>query len=211
MVRTALYTRVSTSDQNCEAQLRELRLYAEQRGWEIVDEFSDQISGAKGRRPGLNRLLDTARQHRFDSVLCWKLDRFGRSLPDCLSAIQELQSSGVRFIATSQGIDTDENNPASRFLLHILAAAAEFERELIRERAHAGLSRYREDYDKGRVGKEVQSRSGKNLPVGRPKRVFDRQAVLELRRQGLSWREIAKRLGVGKGTVVRAAQEARIA
>ena len=188
------------------AQLRELRTYAERRGWEIVAEFSDQMSGAKGRRPGLQQLLDQANKQSFDAVLCWKLDRFGRSLPDCLSAIQELQSCGVRFIATSQGIDTDENNPASRFLLHILAAAAEFERELIRERAHAGLSRYQADYRAGKVGKEVQSRSGKNLPVGRPKRIFDRQAVHKLRQKGLSWRAIAKELGVGKGTVIRASE-----
>jgi putative DNA-invertase from lambdoid prophage Rac len=136
-----------------------------------------------------------AAQRKFDIVLCWKLDRFGRSLLNCKSALQQLQSHGVRFIVTSQNIDTDESNPASRFLLHILMAAAEFERELIRERAATGLRRYRDEYQAGKVGKETRSRSGKNLPVGRPKRVFDRQKVVELRMQGLNLRQIASKLG----------------
>ena len=109
----------------------------------------------------------------------------------------------MRFIATSQNIDTDESNPAARFFLHILMAAAEFERELIRERAQAGLNRYRHDYSAGKVGKETRSRSGKNLPVGRPKRVFDRQTGAALRIQGLSYRQIASRLNLGEGTVRR--------
>ena len=94
-------------------------------------------------------------------MLCWKLDRFGRSLIDCLATIQELKSAGVRFIAITQGIDTDETNPAERFQLQVLAAAAEFERELIRERVLAGTTRYRQDYESGKIGKERTSRSGK--------------------------------------------------
>jgi DNA invertase Pin-like site-specific DNA recombinase len=144
-----------------------------------------------------------AGQRKFDVILCWKLDRFGRSLLHCKSALQELHGYGVRFIATSQNIDTDESNPASRFLLHILMAAAEFERELIRERSMAGLKRYRGQYAAGKVGKEVHSRSGKDLPVGRPKRIFARQEVLELRGRGLSYRQIARQIGIGEGTVRR--------
>jgi DNA invertase Pin-like site-specific DNA recombinase len=142
-------------------------------------------------------------QRKFDVILCWKLDRFGRSLLHCKSALQELQGYGVRFIATSQNIDTDESNPAARFLLHILMAAAEFERELIRERSMAGLKRYRGQYAAGKVGKEVHSKSGKDLPVGRPKRVFARHRVFELRAQGLSYRQIARQLEIGEGTVRR--------
>src|SRR6266853_4757337 len=130
--------------------------------------------------------MHEAGQRKFDLILCWKLDRCGRSLLHCKSALQELQGYGVRFIATSQNIDTDESNPAARFLLHILMAAAEFERELIRERSVAGLKRYRGQYAGGKVGKEVHSKSGKDLPVGRPKRIFPRQRVLELRAEGLS-------------------------
>jgi DNA invertase Pin-like site-specific DNA recombinase len=79
------------------------------------------------------------RKRRFDAVPVWKLDRFGRSLVHCVGAIQELVSMGVRFLAISQGLDTDESNPGSKLLLHILAAVAQFERELIRERVAAGM------------------------------------------------------------------------
>ena len=136
-------------------------------------------------------------------ILCWKLDRFGRSLLHCKSALHELQGYGVRFIATSQNTDTDDSNPAARFLLHILMAAAEFERELIRERSMAGLKRYRRQYAAGKVGKEVHSRSGKDLPVGRPQRTFDRYQVFHLRTRGLSYRQIARQIGIGEGTVRR--------
>jgi putative DNA-invertase from lambdoid prophage Rac len=151
--------------------------------------------------------MAAAARRELDVVLCWKLDRFGRSLLNCKTALQQLQSQGIRVIATSQNIDTDESNPAARFLLHILMAAAEFERELIRERAAAGLKRYRTDYDAGKVGKETRSRSGKNLPVCRPRKVFDRQQVIELRSQGLSPRRIASHLGFGEGTVRRILRE----
>ena len=103
---------------------------------------------------------------------------------DCLNNIHILEDHGIRFIAVTQGLDTDQRNPASRFLLHVLGAAAEFERSLIRERTLAGRLRYQQDYNAGRVGKTVYSRSGKNLPVGRPKRIFSRDRVVEMRRQG---------------------------
>jgi DNA invertase Pin-like site-specific DNA recombinase len=206
-VRAAIYARVSTTDQNCELQLAELREYIRRHGWENGGEYVDTgWSGAKASRPQFDRLVRDAAQRKFDAILCWKLDRFGRSLLHCKTALQQLQRHGVRFIATSQGIDTDESNPASRFLLHILMAAAEFERELIRERSLAGLKRYRGQYAAGKVGKEVHSRSGKNLPVGRPRRTFDRYQVLNLRARGLSYRQIARQLGIGEGTVRRVLQ-----
>jgi putative DNA-invertase from lambdoid prophage Rac len=204
IMRAAIYARVSTTDQNCELQLVELREYIRRRGWDAAGEYVDTgWSGSKASRPEFDRLMRAAAKREFDIVLCWKLDRFGRSLLNCKTALEQLQRHGVRFIATSQNIDTDESNPAARFLLHILMAAAEFERELIRERSAAGLRRYRTDYDSGKVGKETRSRSGKNLPVGRPRKVFDRQKVTELRGQGLSPRAIASQLSVGEGTVRR--------
>lgn len=203
-MKAAIYARVSTKDQNCELQLNELREYIHRHGWENVGEYVDSgWSGAKASRPEFDRLMQDAGKRRFDVVLVWKLDRFGRSLVNCKVALHQLQSYGVRFIATSQNIDTDESNPAARFLLNMLMAAAEFERELIRERAAAGLKRYRQDYGAGRVGKETRSRSGKNLPVGRPRRVFDRERVAALRAEGLSYRQIASQLGLGEGTVRR--------
>ena len=205
-MRFALCVRVSTGDQNPELQLRDLRAYASNRG-EIVETYQDVASGSTTARPGLNRLMADAKARKFDCVLVWKLDRFGRSIVDCLNNIRTLDENSVRLIAVTQGLDTDCKNPASRFLVNVLAAAAEFERELIRERTHAGRLRYQQDFDNGKVGKTVQSRSGRNLPPHRPKRIFDRERVIELRRQGLSLRQIARRLGLGLGTVARTLQE----
>jgi DNA invertase Pin-like site-specific DNA recombinase len=205
-MRAAIYTRVSTSDQNDELQLREIQDYATRQGWQIAELYHDVASGAKSSRPELNRLMADTRARKFDCLLVWKLDRFGRSLVDCLNNIRTLEDHGIRFIAVTQGLDTDQRNPASRFLLHVLGAAAEFERSLIREPTQAGRVRNQQDFNAGRVGKSVYSRSGKNLPVGRPKRIFNRERVIELRRSGASIRVIAKQLGVGVGTVVRTLQ-----
>jgi DNA invertase Pin-like site-specific DNA recombinase len=202
-VKVAIYTRVSTTDQNAELQIRELNDYATNYGWEIVETYADVMSGAKATRPGLNRLMADAMARKFDCLLVWKLDRFGRSLVDCLNNIRTLEDHGIRFIAVTQGLDTDQRNPASRFLLHVLGAAAEFERSLIRERTQAGRLRYRQDFESGKVGKTVYSRSGRSLPPHRPKKVFDREEVVRLRLQGRSYRQIAKALGLGVGTVSR--------
>ena len=187
----AIYARVSTADQHNAIQIRELTEYVERRGWELAGVYQDTMSGAKANRPGLDKLMADARQRRFDAVLVWKLDRFGRSLVHCVSGIQELSSLGIRFIATSQGLDTDESNPASKLLLHILAAVAQFERELIRERTIAGL--------------RVAKANGKQ--VGRPKRVFRRDELVRLREEGQSWRTIASRLGIPVMTAVDAYRE----
>jgi putative DNA-invertase from lambdoid prophage Rac len=188
-VRAGLYARVSTSDQDCGMQLRELREYALRRGWPVAGEYVDTgWSGAKASRPQLDRLMQDASKRSFDAVLVYKLVRFGRSVRNCLDGIEALRAHGVRFLAVSQNIDTDESNPTSRLMLHILAAVAEFEREMIRERVCAGVKNARQ--------------KGKRL--GRPKAVFDRQRAVELRHQGRSFPEIARELGVGLGTVVRA-------
>jgi len=188
-MRIALYARVSTTDQSCEMQLRELHDYVPTRGWEVVEEYVDTSwSGAKTRRPALDRLLADARVRRFDVVLVWKLDRWGRSLLDCIHSIQELVSLGVRFLAVTQNFDTDESNPMSRFLLHILAAFGELEREMIRERVRTGLRNAR----------------AKGKPLGRPKRIFRRDEACRLRAEGMSWRKIAKTLDVPVSTVMSA-------
>jgi DNA invertase Pin-like site-specific DNA recombinase len=154
----------------------------------------------------LNRLIEDASARKFEILLVWKLDRFGRSVVDCLNNIEELGRHRIRFIATTQNLDTDEKNPASRLLLHVLGAAAEFERSLIRERTLAGQQRYRHDYAAGKVGKSVSSRSGKNRPPHRPKKIFNRDSVAALHAQGLSIRATATKLGVGVGTVLRTLQ-----
>lgn len=190
-MKAAIYARVSTTDQTNTIQVRELNEYVERRGWEVVGIYQDQMSGAKASRPGLDQLMADARLRKFDAVLVWKLDRFGRSLVHCVSGIQELASLGIRFLAISQGLDTDESNPASKLLMHILAAVAQFERELIRERVSAGM----------RAAKTHGTKTGN--AIGRPRRVFDREEVVRLRRSGLSFEKISRQMRVGVGTVVR--------
>ena len=203
-MRAAIYARVSTTDQKCEMQLGELREYVLRRGWEPAAEYVDTgWSGAKASRPEFDRLVRDAGKRAVDVILCWKLDRFGRSLLHCKTAIEQLRAYGVRFIVTSQNFDTDESNPTSRFLLHVLMAAAEFERELIHERSVLGQKRYRAQYEAGKIGKEIHSKSGLDLPVGRPKRIFARERVPELRAQGYSYRQIARQMKIGEGTVRR--------
>jgi putative DNA-invertase from lambdoid prophage Rac len=201
-MRAAIYARVSTLDQHCEMQLKELREYCERRGWTISGEYVDTgWSGAKASRPELDRIMHDAGQHRFDAILVWKLDRFGRSVLNLSEQLARLNSWGIRFLATTQALDTDASNPTSRLMLHILASVAEFERDMIRERVTSGLKNYREAFKQKRVGRDRHSHSGMNLTVGRPRKVFDRERAFELRQEGLSMRAIARKLKVSIGTV----------
>jgi DNA invertase Pin-like site-specific DNA recombinase len=187
-MKTAIYARVSTTDQNCEVQLRELREYVARRGWDPACEYVDAgFSGAQSSRPALDRLMAASSRHEFDCVLVWKIHRFGRSVLHLSQQLAALTSYGVRFVAVSQGLDTDASNPSSRLMLTILAGVAEFEREMIKERTLSGV--------------RAAKASGKVL--GRPRRVFRRDEVVRLRDdQGMSWRAIAKQLGVPVSTLV---------
>ena len=189
----AIYTRVSTRRQEATNQLPELHRYAKAQGWEAV-EFVDQISGAKASRPGLEQLIEAARRREVDVVIVWKLDRFGRSLSHLVQTLQELERLGVRFIAVTQGIDTDKGNASGRLLMHVLAAIAEFERELIRERINAGLDRARA--------------KGVKLGGFRKAKVFDRQRVIELRKAGQTYDEIMAATGIARGTILRVLDKA---
>lgn len=192
-VTVALYARVSTTDQDCAMQISELREYCSRRGWTLFWEYVDRgWSGRRADRPELLRLMADAAKRKFGAVLVWKLDRFGRSVLDLTQNISKLKSSDVRFIAISQAIDTGEGGPGSTLMLHILSAIAEFETELVRERVKAGLEEAR------RSG----TRSGNS--IGRPAKVFRKDEALRLRAEGVSIREIARRLHVGRGTIERA-------
>jgi len=184
-VRAAVYARVSTVDQNCQMQLHELAEFSARSGWETIEYIDQGVSGAKRSRPALDRLLADARLRRFDVVVCWKLDRFGRSMLDLIENIRELDKLGIRFIAPTQGIDTDQKSPTGRLILHILAALAEFERGMIVERTRAGVA-------------EAQ-RQGKHC--GRPRRVFRRDEAVQLRAEGLSWTAISSQLGLPVSTI----------
>jgi DNA invertase Pin-like site-specific DNA recombinase len=186
--RVAFYSRVSTlHGQDPELQLRELREYATHRGWSLVREYVDRgVSGAKESRPGLNELMADAHRRAFDVVLVWKLDRFGRSLRHLVNALAELEARGVAFVSLRDNLDL--TTPAGRLMFQIIGAMAEFERSLIRERVRAGLRNAR----------------AKGKRLGRPKADVDVARVKELRNSGRSWRAIAKQMGLGLGTVVRA-------
>jgi DNA invertase Pin-like site-specific DNA recombinase len=186
-MRIAFYARVSTADQDCSQQLTALREYAAARGWEVAGEYVDTISGTKDKRPAMDRLMADARRRAVDAIAVWKIDRWGRSLPHFVSSVQELASLGVRFIALTQGIDTDAANPTSRLLLNLLAAFAEFERELIVERTKAGLQRARSE---GRIG-------------GRPRLIVQRDKIREMAATGSSMRQIAAVLGISAASVCR--------
>jgi DNA invertase Pin-like site-specific DNA recombinase len=182
--RVALYARVSTCNgqQDPELQLRELREYARLRGLTIVGEYVDRISGSKDSRPALNQLMADASQRKFDAVLVWKLDRFGRSLRHLVNALAELEAFGLSFISLRDNLDL--STPSGRLMFQIIGAMAEFERSLTQERGKAGLRNAR----------------AKGKRLGRPP-VFVSQSRLDtLRASGASWRAISKELGVGNGS-----------
>ncbi len=179
---------MSTSDQTCAQQLQELRSYALARGWVVQGEYVDEaVSGKRDSRPALDRLMKAARRRSLDAVACWKLDRWGRSMPHFVQSVRELDSLGVRFAVITQGIDTDQSNPTSRLMLNMLAAFAELERELIVERTMAGLARARAAGKRG----------------GRPRKVVNRSKVQALAANGDSLATIAKAVGVSKSSVHR--------
>lgn len=187
-MKIGIYARVSTTDQDCSQQLRDLREYAAARRWDIQGEYVDHgVSGTKDTRPAMSRLMDAARRRALDAIIVWKIDRWGRSMPGFVSSVQELRSLSVRFIAVTQGIDTDEGNPTARLMLNLLASFAEFERELIVERTRAGLQRARRE---GRIG-------------GRPKLVVNRAKVLAMNSDGMTTREIGEELDISPASVCR--------
>ncbi len=152
--RAGIYARVSTTDQTCENQLIELRRYCEARGWTTTEYVDTGISGAKDRRPALDRLMTAVHQRRIDAVVVWRLDRFGRSLKHLIDAIGELHQAGVAFVCPDQSIDT--SSTTGRLMLHVLGAFAEFERDIIRERINAGLARAKANGQKlGRRQKHI--------------------------------------------------------
>jgi putative DNA-invertase from lambdoid prophage Rac len=188
----AIYARVSTSDQSCEMQLHELRHYVAKRGWEVFQEYVDTgFSGAAASRPQLDQLLQDARLRKFEAVLVWKLDRWGRSVAHCVRSIQELVSLGIRFLSPTESIDTGADSPMSKFLMHLFAAFAEMERGIIRERVQAG----------------VRAAKARGTRLGRPQRVFRRDDAIRLRAEGKSWRVIARALDLPMSTVIDACRD----
>jgi DNA invertase Pin-like site-specific DNA recombinase len=193
--RLALYARVSTGEQSCENQALALRAYATARGWPSTDYADQGISGAKDRRPALDAMMAAARARKVDAIVCVKLDRLARSVHHLVTLGKELEALGVDMIVLDQGIDT--STPSGRLLFHMLAAIAEFERDLIRERVTAGLRR----------AQLRGTRSGR--AIGRPRvHQVDTGALQALMTgEHLSLRGAARRLGVSPHAARRAVQE----
>jgi|ERR1051326_1661186 DNA invertase Pin-like site-specific DNA recombinase len=207
-ITVAIYARVSTKDQHCDMQLTDLRAHAGRMGWKIAAEYVETASGKAGaRRPEQRKLLADAGGRKFDAVLVWRIDRFGRSISDFVQNVQTLDAAGVRFIVPSQGIDTDQRNPMANFLMKLLALFAELERELIVERVTAGVRSYRELHAAGKIGRHRHSKSGEDKPIGRPRTVASFGRARELRAQGWGWHRISIELGIAKTTLRRALGE----
>ncbi|MCZ6753384.1 MAG: recombinase family protein [Acidobacteria bacterium] len=180
-----MYSRVSTANgQDPEMQLRELRKYCQRRVWGIVKEYVDVgISGAKEKRPELDRLLADAHQRRLDTVVVWRFDRFARSASHLLRALEMFRALGIELVSLSEQVDT--STPTGKMVFTVLGAVAELERSLIVERVRAGLRNAR----------------AKGKRLGRPRMVVDVDKVARLRAQGVSWRAIGATLGLSSRTV----------
>ncbi len=191
IVKAAIYARVSTANngQSPEMQLRELREYIDRRDWKMAGEYVDTgISGAKEKRPELDRLMADAHRRRFDAIVVWKFDRFARSVSHLLRALETFKALGIEFVSLSEQVDT--STPTGRMIFTVLGAVAELERSLIAERVRAGLRNAR----------------AKGKKLGRPKKAVNVAKIAALRAQGRSWSEISALMGMGRGTAQRALQ-----
>jgi DNA invertase Pin-like site-specific DNA recombinase len=189
-MKAALYARVSTTNgQDPTMQTRELKEYCERRGWKIAGEYVDAgISGAREKRPELDRLMADAHRRRFDAIVVWKFDRFARSVSHLLRALETFKALGIEFVSLSEQVDT--STPTGRMIFTVLGAVAELERSLIAERVRAGLRNAR----------------AKGKRLGRPKVDVDAARIAHLRASGHSWNAITSQLGIGRGTAYRALQ-----
>jgi DNA invertase Pin-like site-specific DNA recombinase len=191
--KVGLYGRVSTTDkgQDPELQLKDLRAYANARGWKVFGEYVDKgESGAKDRRPQLDRLMEDARKRRIDGILVWKLDRFGRSLKSLVTTLEEFRALGIQFVSYTENLDF--STPAGRAMANLIGVFAEFERDLIRERVRAG----------------IQNAKSKGIRVGRRPLIDKRLlgTVRDMKGKGMSIRGISKELGLSKSLVHKSLQ-----
>jgi len=187
--RAVIYCRISTQDQSCERQERDLTAFAARAGYEIVGVFRETASGARVDRAERRKVMALAQRRAIDAVLVTELSRWGRGTLDLLHTLKELEARHVSMIAMS-GLAFDLSTPHGRMLATVIAGIAEFERELIRERVRSGMA----------AAKARGKRLGRQ-PGQRPK--SDRLApkVLALVAQGRSYRLIGRELGLSKNTV----------
>ena len=181
MMRCVIYGRISTPDQHLDTQLYPLRELAARRGFEIVQEYTDTVSGSKSRRPGLDALLADAHRRKFGVVLIVAFDRLARSVRHFLSIVDELNDLGVDIVSARENIDT--SGAMGRMFITIVGSMAELERSLIVERIRAGMRRRKLD----------------GLRCGRAPLDVDHQALARDRLAGMSLSKVAKKYGVSTG------------
>lgn len=187
IVRAFLYARVSTGEQHEGMQLREMQEFAKRRGWD-TEIFPDVgQSGAKERRPELDRMMALVRKRKCDVVLVYRFDRFARSLRQLVNALEEFKALGVQFVSVHENIDT--TLPHGELMFHLFAAIAQFERALIRERVKSGVEHAR----------------AKGVRLGRPRRIANNAKILSQRRGGMRWGAIARKHEVSISTAKRLA------
>ena len=186
IMKVGIYARVSTQDQQTlPLQIKDLRQFAKRRKWKIEIEISDVASGAK-TRPKREELLKLARQRKIDCILVWRLDRFGRSLADLITTLDELNSLGVSFVSLNESLDL--TTPSGKALAGMLAVFAEFERSILKERVRAGI---------------IEARS-KGKAHGRPRTASNKkEEVRKLFSKGMSKSEISRQLKIGRTSVIR--------
>jgi len=178
-MKAAIYGRVSTTAQNTNLQMREVRQFVQRRGWQIAEEYIDKgISGSKEKRPALDKLMSEAKRRRFDAVVVYRYDRFARSLRHLVNALEEFRALGIEFVSIHEGVDT--STPNGRLVFGIFASIAEFERELIRARVRSGLAAAR----------------ARGIQLGRPAlRKFSAADIRQLRRdrrKGMPFQKLAQ-------------------
>jgi DNA invertase Pin-like site-specific DNA recombinase len=193
MKKCALYARVSTPEQRIDTQLYDLRLFAQQRGYLVVFEYTDVgVSGTKSRRPGLDAMMKDARKQKFSVVLVSSFDRMARSTRHFLQVVDELDSLGIEFISRRENIDT--SGAMGRLFLTLIGSIAELESDLIRERIRAGMRR----------------RKLEGFKLGRQPLDIDHGTLVQDRRCGMSLTQCATKYGVSRASVVRFVRTAQI-
>lgn len=192
-MRVGIYARVSTHDQNTlPMQIEQMREYTKNRSWDVVLEVSEIASGAKDTRPERGKILKAAKQRKIDVILVWKLDRFGRSLKDLVTTLDDLRVLNVGFVSLTESLDF--TTPSGRAMAGMLSVFAEFERDIIRERVKAGIANAKE----------------KGKPHGRPPITdFVREKVLQLHANKWNKSRIAKGCGISRGSVINIINEAK--
>jgi len=183
-MRVAIYARVSTGEQTTDNQVLKLKQVAERNGWEIEAIYADTISGAKSKRPQLDKLMKAVMRKEIDMVMVWSVDRLGRSLQHLTALLSDIESKGINLYLHQQNIDT--STPSGKMLFQLLGVFAEFERSMIRERVMAGLDRARSQ------GKRLGRPPVPPILIEKMKR---------MRGEGMTLTAIAKKVGVSVGKV----------